>query len=51
MGIFDCRHIDVNLQNQTATVILDSSKADLDTLRAAIGRDGYTPRAETVVDS
>ncbi|WP_374712935.1 heavy-metal-associated domain-containing protein [Symbiobacterium terraclitae] len=44
------RYIEVNLQNQTATIVFDPSKADLDALRAAMGRAGYTPKTETVVD-
>ncbi|HEY3368313.1 MAG TPA: heavy-metal-associated domain-containing protein [Symbiobacteriaceae bacterium] len=43
------RHIDVDLRNQSATVIFDPAEVDLDALRTAIGRAGYRPKSETVV--
>lgn len=44
------RHVDVDLQKQMATVIFDPAQTDLDTLRAAIDRAGYTPKSETVIE-
>ncbi|PKG26554.1 heavy-metal-associated domain-containing protein [Halalkalibacterium halodurans] len=40
----------VNVKNQSATVIFDPSKTDLNSLREAIHRAGYTPKYEIVKD-
>lgn len=39
---------DVNFKNQSATVIFDPLKTDLNSLREAIHRAGYTPKSEIV---
>src|SRR5438094_5117877 len=44
------RSISVSLKDQSATVVFDPSKANLDSLRTAIKQAGYLPRAETVVE-
>jgi copper chaperone CopZ len=49
-GIGGARHTNVDLGKQSATVIFDPTRADVDTLRAAIGRAGYTPKAESLVE-
>lgn len=43
------RQVNVDLTQQSATVVFDPTEADVDALRVAIRRVGYTPKAETIV--
>ena len=41
--------VDVNLKNQSATVVFDPAATGVEALRQANGLAGYEPQAETVV--
>lgn len=42
--------IDVDLKNQSVTVVFDPTRTNVDALRAAIGQAGYTPKSETIIE-
>jgi hypothetical protein len=42
--------IHVDIQNQSAAGIFDPSEVELDAIRSAVIRAGYTPKFEAIVD-
>ncbi len=44
------RSVIVDLKSQAATVVFDPTRTDLSALREAVGRVGYKPKSEAVIE-